>query len=91
MINRGVFKGINADGTVCGQLPTKELALKPEFCYEYVAEQFLQPVDAQAIPELAKLAIINTIHVDEPDDPDTVWGFVTDASFKFNGQPKITD
>jgi hypothetical protein len=51
-----------------------------------VAGEYQAAVPVEAIADLAKLAIINTIDVAEPDNPDTIWGFVTEKSFKYNGR-----
>lgn len=91
MSNRGIYNGFNPDGTVCGRLPTRELALKVEHCREYVAEEYGEAVPPESITKLAELAIIKTIDVAEPDNPDTIWGFVTEASFKHNGLPREID
>lgn len=90
MPNRGVFVGFNDDGalrfnddgTVKGRLPKCEVNLKVERCHYFVAEKYQGQVEPELLAVLAKAAIIGTIDVADPADPDTIWGFVTSDSFK---------
>jgi hypothetical protein len=81
---RGVFVEFAEDGTARAKFNNVLITLKTAQAREYVAEQY-QPL-SRPLAELAGLAIINTIDIADPADPDTIWGFVTKESFRFNGR-----
>jgi len=85
---RGIFVEFRDGDAVCARINNVELMLKADRCREYVAEQFQPPPMAKTLTELAELAIIDTIDIADPSDPDTIWGFVTKESFKFNGRSR---